>query len=240
MEIKAVLFDLDGTLVPMDQDEFVNTYFKELIKVLCPLGIGPDDLVKAIWGGTGAMVKNDGAERNDAVFWRTYGEMTGMDVDIVRPVADAFYGNEFNRAKVIAKENPLAKRAVELAREGGRAVVLATNPLFPMTGQISRLKWVGLDETCFDFITSYETEYYCKPNPEYYVSVCKRIGFRPEECLMVGNDENEDMYPAEKLGMKCFHVTDYNIGDPDNPWAGDSGNFEELVHYLERLNAEAK
>ena len=29
--VKAVLFDLDGTLLPMDQDEFTKGYFKLLV-----------------------------------------------------------------------------------------------------------------------------------------------------------------------------------------------------------------
>ena len=34
MNIKAVLFDLDGTLLPMDQDIFVKSYFGLLAKKL--------------------------------------------------------------------------------------------------------------------------------------------------------------------------------------------------------------
>lgn len=34
--IKAILFDLDGTLLPMDQDEFTKGYFNLLAAKLAP------------------------------------------------------------------------------------------------------------------------------------------------------------------------------------------------------------
>lgn len=235
--IKAVLFDLDGTLLPLDQEEFVGAYFNELAKKVCPVvGISPEVLTKAIWTGTGAMVKNDGSKRNDETFWETFVKLTGLDLDIVKPLTDEFYPNEFNNAKVIAGENPLAKTAVELARQNGRKVVLATNPIFPMAGQISRLHWIGLSESDFNLITAYETENYSKPNPKYYMSICKRIGIDPQDCLMIGNDEGEDMYPASSIGMKCYNVTNNKIASENHPWNGDSGTFAELVEYLEKLD----
>ncbi|MBE6949096.1 MAG: HAD family hydrolase [Ruminococcaceae bacterium] len=236
MSIKAVLFDLDGTLIPMSQDEFIAAYFKELAKKVCPvMGISPDMLVKGIWTGTGAMIENDGSRRNDEAFWDVFIRLTGLEYDIVKPLTDDFYPNEFNNAKVVAKENSLAKKAVELAGRNGRKVVLATNPIFPMAGQVSRVHWIGLNEADFELITAYETESYCKPNRQYYLSICERIGVPPEECLMVGNDEGEDMYPASSLGMRCFNVTDYKIANEAHPWNGDSGDFTQLIEYLEKL-----
>ena len=65
MAIKMILFDLDGTLLPMDMDEFIKNYFGRLSKKLAPLGYDPQQLVKNIWTGTMAMVKNDGSRTNE-------------------------------------------------------------------------------------------------------------------------------------------------------------------------------
>jgi FMN phosphatase YigB (HAD superfamily) len=235
MKFKAVLFDMDGTLVPMDQDEFVRCYFKELAKILCPLGVETDLLVKSIWAGTAAMVKNDGTVTNDVRFWDTFIPLTGLDYDKARPAADAFYGNEFNRAKSVARANPLARKAVEVAGRDGRKVVLATNSIFPMVGQISRLGWVDLRPEDFEFITAYETDRFAKPNPSYYTDICRRLDVQPEECIMIGNDETEDMFPAAGLGMTCYHVTDFPIYDKSRRWDGPSGSFEDMVGWLEKV-----
>ena len=45
MGIKVVLFDLDGTLLPMDQDVFVKTYFKGIAAKLAPYGYEPKALI---------------------------------------------------------------------------------------------------------------------------------------------------------------------------------------------------
>ena len=233
---KAILFDMDGTLVPMDMHEFTKGYFVLLGKKLSEYNIPHEKLVATIWDGTGAMVKNDGSKINSEVFWKRFAELIpGLPMDEVEKKCDSFYGNEFIEAKVFTQDNPLAKEAVRIAHEKAEIVALATNPLFPMAGQITRMKWVDLEEKDFDLITSYETDYYCKPNPKYFESVCKRLGVKPQECLMIGNDETEDMYSCSSIGMDGYLVTDTMIPSKDHPWNGPRGTFKELIEMLNSL-----
>ena len=48
MKQKTVLFDLDGTLLPMDQDAFTKGYFTLLVQKLAPHGYDPAALVAEI------------------------------------------------------------------------------------------------------------------------------------------------------------------------------------------------
>ena len=235
MAIKAVFFDLDGTLLPMDQHAFTKAYFGLLAKKLAPMGIAPEALIAAVWNGTKAMVKNDGARSNEEVFWASFEAETGLATALCKPVCDAFYPNEFHDARTETKENPLAAEAVRLAGTKGRTVVLATNPLFPMVGQASRLSWLGLTPENFRFVTSYENSRFCKPNPRYYLELCQQLGLAPEECLMVGNDEVEDMYAASAAGLKGYLVTDCLLPSAEHPWAGPRGTFPELLELLAAL-----
>ena len=50
MSIKAVLFDLDGTLLPMDQDVFLKSYLGSLSKKLAPAGYDPKAILGLIVG----------------------------------------------------------------------------------------------------------------------------------------------------------------------------------------------
>lgn len=236
MKFKAILFDLDGTLLPMDNDVFTKGYFNELAKKLSPIGLEPDKLISAVWTGTKAMMKNDGKKRNCEVFWDTFGAVTGKDIVPFKEASDLFYTVDFAAAKVYTGENPLAVEAVNLAHSGGRTVVCASNPLFPLDGHQMRMSWVGLDKSNFDLITSYESDSFCKPNPEYYKSICERIGVEPQDCLHIGNDEREDMYAASSVGINCFLVTDNIIPCAEHPWNGDKGTFAELVEYLKSIN----
>ena len=237
---KAVLFDLDGTLLPMEQSVFTKKYFGELYRRLAPLGLLTlEKTVEAIWYGTKCMVKNDGSRFNIEVFWENFSSftsITGDELITVRELCDGFYSNEFHRARQVCGENPLARRAVELAGGNGkRKVVLASNPVFPRVGQISRFSWVGLDEKDFALITSYENQRFCKPNPEYYTEICRVIGVEPSECLMIGNDEREDAQAASLAGLDCFLVTDCLIEASDYHWEGARGTFAQAVELLETL-----
>lgn len=235
MNIKAILFDLDGTLLPMDQEAFTQGYFKELAAVISPLGIDPKTLVKVVWAGTDAMVKNNGQQTNKEVFWNTFAALSGTDMAVYQPACDRFYTEEFHHAKAFTGANPLAAEAIHLAHNNERKVILASNPIFPLAGHASRLSWIGLKPTDFDMVTSYETDYYCKPNPSYYAAICDRIDIRPDECLMIGNDENEDMYAASSIGMNGYLVTDCLIPAKNYNWTGPRGTFAEMVNYLKTL-----
>ena len=235
MAFKAILFDMDGTLLPMDMEAFMKVYFKELGAVVAPLGVPMEAFVPAIWAGTKAMVKNDGAKKNIDVFWDVFCAQTGVERAKVEPCCDAFYARDFHKARMATGENPLAVEAVRLAHEKAEKVVLATNPLFPMAGQITRMGWVGLTPADFDLVTSYESDCHCKPNPAYYLDICQRIGVKPEECLMIGNDDREDMHCASSLGMTTYLTTDCRLPWAENPWTGAMGTFADMVEMLRAL-----
>lgn len=235
MKFKAILFDMDGTLVPMNTETFTKGYFKLLYKKLAKYGIDPGSFAQNMWAGVSAMVKNDGKVTNEEAFWKAFEKLTGLKMDTVNTDCLDFYKNEFHGARQFTAENPLAAEAVRIAREKAAHVILATNPLFPMVGQKTRMGWVGLTPENFDLVTAYESEYFCKPNPMYFTSICRRIGVEPGDCLMIGNDENEDMYAGTQAGLHCFLVTDWMVPSEDHPWNGPRGTFSDLVEMLKGL-----
>ena len=235
MSVKMILFDLDGTLLPMDQDVFVKSYFSKLAARLAPLGYEPQTLMKAVWTGTGAMVKNDGRRRNEEVFWDVFAGIYGEKVKEDLPVFDDFYRKEFNEVQKDCGFNPRSAQIVNRLRERGFRVVLATNPLFPAVATHNRIRWAGLAPEDFELVTTYENSSYCKPNPDYYREILEKVGVSPRECVMVGNDVAEDMV-AETLGMQTFLLTDCLInknGADISAWP--HGGFEELSAFLEAL-----
>lgn len=235
MKYRAILFDLDGTLLPMDMEVFTKGYFKLLAAKLAKYKLEPQKLMEAVWSGTAAMVKNDGKASNEARFWEAFEKITNLPREEVNAECLEFYDNEFNQAKIFTGENPRAKWAVKIARQKAPMVVLATNPLFPLAGQNTRLGWLGLSKEDFDLVTSYEQDCYCKPNPKYFETICARIGVKPEECLMIGNDEGEDIAAASSIGMDCYLVTDCLVKKEGFLWQGQRGTFEEMIQMLEAL-----
>lgn len=235
MNIKVVLFDLDGTLLPMDQDMFVKSYFGLLAKKLAPYGYETEKLIQAIWQGTGAMVKNDGSQKNEDAFWHTFAGIFGEHVMEDLPLFDEFYRKEFAGAKNACGFNPKAAEVIDLLKKREIRFALATNPIFPAIATENRIRWAGLSPEDFEFYTTYETCRYCKPNPGYYMDIVEKLGVKAEECLMVGNDVTEDMI-AETLGMKVFLLTDCMINKEDKDISVYSnGSFEELLAYLKEI-----
>ncbi len=230
--LKAVLFDLDGTLLPMDQDVFVNGYFRFLCQKMAPYGYEPEKLIRAIWGGTAAMVKNDGSCPNEEAFWRFFLGLYGEEAKAHVPLFEEFYAVDFQKARVFCGFNAEAKETVDLVKSLGLRSVLATNPLFPSYATESRIRWAGLEPSDFELYTTYEDSTTCKPNPAYYEEVLSRCALLPEECIMVGNDTDEDMI-AETLGMKVFLLTDCLInktGADISKWP--HGGFKGLKAFL--------
>ncbi len=233
-DYKAIFFDLDGTLLPMDMEVFTKAYFKELCISLSKYGVPADKIVKSVWAGTKAMVMNDGSCKNEKRFWDCFLDLTGIVSDTIYDETDYFYSHEFNKAQVVTGANPLARAAIEAAGQKGRTVVLATNPLFPYAAQLSRISWIGLDKDDFALITSYESDSYCKPNPEYYLDICRRLELEPAQCLMIGNDVREDMFASRAAGMDGYLVTDCLI-PADKEWDGPKGSFTEMIGMLKSL-----
>lgn len=232
MSIKMVLFDLDGTLLPMDQEKFTERYFKLLTKKLAPLGYNPKELIGGVWKGTGAMVKNDGSRINEEAFWETFCKAVNRDAKKDKPVFDDFYRNDFQMAKDVCGYNPLAAEAVRHIKSAGLRTALATNPIFPDIATKSRIKWAGLDPDDFEFCTTYENASFCKPNPEYFAEIARRLNVEPQDCLMVGNDMSEDT-PAALIGMKVFILTDCIINKANEDVEKyPHGGFEELIEYI--------
>ena len=236
MQIKYIFFDMDGTLLPMDAEVFARTYFKLLTKKMLPHGYEPETIINGINAGITAMQTNDGTRRNQEIFWEHFAEVAGERVYADRALFDEFYAIDFQRISSSCGYTPEAKRTVELCKELGYRVVVATEPIFPLSAMESRLRWAGIDPSEVDYITSYETSGYCKPDLGFYRELLMRFGITAEDCVMVGNDVGEDL-PAEELGMKVFLLTDCLINKKNadiNQW--EHGGYAALQSWIRELN----
>jgi FMN phosphatase YigB (HAD superfamily) len=240
MKYQGILFDLDGTLLPMDNDTFIKGYLGLLSGAVAHLGYKAEVMIPTMWQGVAAMVKNDGSKTNFDIFWEYFSKSFGEKVYGDIPTFDAFYSdpNGFHKAATLTQPTPLAKEAVALARQKADCVVLATNPFFPRVAVESRISWAGLAASDFDLLTTYENSRSCKPNPTYYLEICEKLGLDPGQCLMIGNNAKEDVWAAQKAGLSAFLLTDCLIDEDGLLQKGldcPKGNFAELIDFLKSI-----
>jgi len=106
--LTTVIFDLDGTLLRFNQTDFVELYFQKLGKVFAGMGMTPDESLKAVWGGTKAMLLNDGTCLNIARFWDTFVDilsLTNDEKEAVEAKCDEFYTKDFDNVKSVLAPN---------------------------------------------------------------------------------------------------------------------------------------
>lgn len=230
--INTFLFDLDGTLLPVDLDKFLKIYFGEMAKKL-KSHISPEKTAKYVWQATEFMINNkDTQVTNMEAFSQHFTKITKRSFDELLPIFDDFYITEFLKTREAISPHPIVKDIVKILKEKKYNLVVATNPLFPKRAILHRLEWAGLKEEDFQLITSYEIMHACKPNIQYYQEILDIIGKKPKECIMVGNDVQEDMI-ASKLGINTFLLEDQIIHRENTPPICDyRGSYEDLKNII--------
>lgn len=230
------LFDLDGTLLDINIDSFLEYYFDSLSREFSDLCESREEFIRILMESTRKMIENDGKKSNQEVFMEDFlAKITSGDQQELKKRFDHFYKNKFPKLqKYFDFDSSIGSELVKYIKDKDKKLVLATNPLFPKTAVVERLNWAGLSEDDFDFITSYENMSFAKPNPDYYLEILDKIEQAPEDCLMIGNDMEEDTAAAD-VGIKTVIVNDNLIEAEDNvhkiEWRG---SLEELTEIIKR------
>jgi FMN phosphatase YigB (HAD superfamily) len=231
--IRAVLFDLDGTLVRFDPDQFLHEYVATISRAVAHL-MDPRTFVKALLESTQVMVDNTGPGTNREAFWQDILRRISCNQDQLEQLTTEYYGAVFPQLGVSlgVVPHPAARPTLEWLIRSGYDVAIATNPIFPRVATEERLKWGGIHGLPYKLVSTYEDFHSCKPNTSYYEEVLETIGRAPEECIMVGNDMQEDCVAGE-LGMRTYLVEDYLIDRGIDCRPPDfRGSFDDMVKFL--------
>ncbi len=232
--LRAILLDLDDTLLINDMDTFGPVYFRALVKkmsAVCP----PVRFMEALQAGTEAMLRNDGRDGSNAsVFAREFLARADRRANEIMPLFERFYREDFDALGGTTQVDPDARRLVALARQEGYQLAVATQPIFPLDAILARLRWAGVpnEEWHYDVISSYETFTACKPHRVYFQTLLDRLQRRPDECLMVGDSVEADM-PAGRYGLKTFWVDRGHGVDPSTVQASGRGTLADLIRLIE-------
>jgi FMN phosphatase YigB (HAD superfamily) len=227
-KIKAILFDLDGTLLDIDLDKFIPQYLNLLAQSVAHI-IPPKKFISKILMASKAVEENNGKHTNDDVYTEVCFPLEGYSRKEIQPFIDNFYENDFSQLRECAKKKPEARDIVQTVFDKGYDVVIATTPLLPATAVEQRLEWAGVADFPYRLITTIENSHATKTLTHllYYEQILDKIGYPAESCLMVG-DEDKDMI-AKRLGMQTYFITGENKEfSPDIPEPTYKGSLAEL------------
>lgn len=212
---RAICFDLDGTLLGMDIDEFMMAYFSRIAKWAAKNGLDPERFMIALKSGTKAMALSNDDSLNKDVFWAEFYKVYGKDVlegVDVQEIADKFYLDDFPHIADGFQANPIVGETISILKDKGYPLVLTTMPMFPLQAVKHRLNWAGVNPESFERITTYENSKTTKPRQTYFAENLAAMGLRGEDVLMVGNNTMEDLAFLD-LGADGYLVTDWLL-DP--------------------------
>lgn len=228
----TILFDLDGTLLPMDMKEFERAYFGGLCRAIPEMA--PQELMKAVWNGVKAMAQNDGSRTNREAFAESY-RQAGYDYYGNEERYLEYYRTDFQKCAAVCPVTDVSREIVHTLQDKGYQVAVATNPIFPQIATWSRLAWLGLSAGEFPLVTTFENSHFAKPNPRYYLEVCEKLGVAPKDCVMVGNDVEEDGCAAS-LGMEVLLVKDWLLNARNLPTEGfQTGTLTDVLEWAKSL-----
>jgi len=237
--LKAVLLDLDDTLLENPMATFLPAYFQTLTRHAAPL-ISPDRLISALMAGMRAMETNDGGGlTNEEAFSEVFYPAARRSEDILKPVLIDFYAKVFPGLRSLTRPAPKSRSLVERLFSAGFQVAVATNPVFPLIAIEQRLEWADVPVTDFDYalVTSMENSRALKPHPAYYREILALLGRDAGECLMVGDDWIRDIVPAAAAGISVFWICGDEIPIPDAAVPllghGSLSDLEDLVRPME-------
>lgn len=224
--IKAILLDLDDTLLYNNMQDFLPRYFGLLAEFAASSALaaastqGRLDMVQELLVCTReVMANNDPLLTNREVFWAAFSRRTGLSWERTEAFFARFYQERFGQLQAVTRPVPLAPELVQWCQGQGWGVVIATNPLFPPAAIEQRLAWAGLPVTAyqFDLVTTFDNMHATKPQAAYYQEIFSRMGCAPAEAIMVGDDWGNDIAPAAALGCHTYWITPDDAVLPPQP-----------------------
>lgn len=186
--IRAVLFDLDGTLY--DRDAVINAVAHEQYSLFERHlhGVDRDTFVRKL------LALDDHGYANRGQLYRAAAAALGLQAGVAADLASHFW-DCYARACVLPGDTSETLREL---RAGGKRLGVITNG--PAGWQTRKLQALGLAGQ-FDAVLISETEGLTKPDPRIFARAVERLGVTSAEAMYVGDHPEIDVAGAKAAGL---------------------------------------
>jgi putative hydrolase of the HAD superfamily len=198
--IKAVLFDLDGTLLNRDESvkRFIDNQYQRLNNCLC-------HIPKEIYTSRFIELDNRGYVWKDKVYQQLVDEfeITGTTwEDLLQDYISQFQKN--------CVPFPYLHRMLQELKRDNHKLGMLTNGRGQF--QMDNIGALGI-EAYFDTILISEWEGLKKPKPQIFLRALEQLQVSPEESIFVGDHPENDVKAAQTVGMKGIWKKDSQWND---------------------------
>lgn len=243
MEIKKyknIIFDLDGTLIVNDANNFLKHYFPSVKNFFNKIGHDGKKIVNLLIESIPMLEKNDGKITNYKMMFDHITNHSNYTYEELDALFMRYYQETYDEiSSLTTQKMPYSFEILEELNKKGYNLFLFTNSFFPRIAIEKRLAWGGLKPDYFKYITTYDNSSYCKPNPNYYIEAINKLGLNINESLMVGNNVLEDGI-VETIGLDLYLIEDQKLNDSNLPetfkYKSLQDKFYEFVKKLPNLN----
>lgn len=212
--IKAVMFDLDNTLLRNPTPEFVAAYVEGVSRFFTARGgASPGETLRQ-----SVQTMMNGPRRiwqsNLELYWELLHPIWSGTPEELIHAFDAFYKDDYTALKSNTAPAPMAGEVIDRVRGTGFKIIIATNPVYPAEAIRHRLAWADLpsDLNYYDFVTTADNMHFAKPDPAYYAEILARAGLEPDEAVMVGDEPRYDVAASKIIGMHAYNLTWETLG----------------------------
>jgi FMN phosphatase YigB (HAD superfamily) len=231
----TLLLDLDDTLLDTNLESFVPAYVRAITQHLQP-DVDGERVVQALIAGMSAMnASEDPRSLLSDVFETEFYLKMGMQRGALSEPLSDFFLQVFPTLAGLTKRKPDANQFIDWALSSGYRLAIATDPLFYYTAVEERIRWAGFDPARFALISSADQFHFTKTHPAYYAEMLGRLGWPDGPVLMVGNDVQRDVLPAQRLGLKTFLLETKPASVPAG--GAGRGTFDDLRAWIESSDA---
>ena len=234
----TLLIDLDDTLLDSHLEDFLPAYFRALAAHLAHIVL-TEKLLPALMAGTQKMIQNtDPGCTLQEVFEQSFYPQLSVKREELESEIEDFYDREFPLLGKLTKPRSDAQEFLGWAKAQGYRIAIATDPLFPRMATLHRIKWAGLDPENFALISTFEKFHFSKNNPAYYGEVLGQMGWPDGPIVMVGNDFNRDIYPAQLAGFATYEISSGFPSNEIQEERNSKGNFKSLSSWIQNVAPE--
>lgn len=204
--VKGIIFDCYNTLIEIKTDEDDIASYQPVSKWLMYKGvrIAPDDLMREYKSGIEAEMKARWEKYPEVRVEHVLGhickqhELWNIDEEAVGvETARAFRAGSIRKIDAFHQSVRLLKELEEYPK-----VVLSNGQ---RVFSELELKYFGLYDK-FKMVIFSSDFGYKKPDPRIFLEAAKSLEFEPENILCIGDNFDNDIVPASKLGMKALHI----------------------------------